>query len=469
MNAISSYFDLVKNAIVRAVPVGIDPPELNPAMFPHQRHATEFALRQGRAALFLDTGLGKSLCALDWGRVVATHTGKPVLMLAPLGVVGQHVREAEKFGIQARACKDQLDVGEGVNVTNYDRLHHFKAEKFGGLILDESSVIKSFGGKVPTQIMAFGNQIEYRLACTATPAPNDHMELGQHCQFLSVMNSNEMLARWFFADQSNMGKYRIKRGGVTSFWNWVASWARCIAKPSDLGFSDEGFSLPELIQHKHLIRADWGQDAGESGDGQFRLLRLPDNSATAIHNEKRRTVKDRAKVIADLVAAEPSEPWIIWCDTDYEADELTALIPDAVEVRGSHSVDLKEQRLSDFASGRIRVLISKPSICGYGCNWQHCARMAFVGLSFSYENYYQAVRRCWRFGQKREVHVHIACADTEESIWQVVNRKSGDHEGMKSAMRAAMARASEKRTVKIDYEPTHEARLPSFLNLEKAA
>jgi hypothetical protein len=461
---VNAYFDLIARSVVRHESVGIEPPPLNAAMFPHQRHATEFALREGRSALFLDTGLGKSLCALDWGRIVANHTGKPVLMLAPLGVVGQHVREATKFGIEAKAVREQNEIAPGVNIANYERLHLFESGVFGGLILDESSIIKNFSGIVTRRLMEFGSHIPFRLCCTATPAPNDHMELGQHSQFLSVMSSSDMLSRWFIADQRNMGRYRLKRAAVTSFWNWVASWSRCIEKPSDLGFCDDGFALPELKLQRHIVRADWSQQAGEDGD-QIRLFRLPDNSATAIHREKRITNAARAAVVADIVRAEPDEPWLIWCDTDYEADELGARLPEATEVRGSMSAEMKEDRLLGFAEGRYRILISKASIAGFGLNYQHCARMAFAGLSFSYEAFYQAVRRCWRFGQSRPVNVHVACADTEEAIWQVVSRKSADYEGMKAAMRKAMAEAVEHRTVKVDYQPAKSARLPAFLEV----
>lgn len=458
-----SYADLIASSIERAAPVGLDKwPRLNKALKPHQRHCVEFALQQGRAALFLDTGLGKTLCALDWGRVIAAHAGKPVLMLAPLGVVSQHAREAVKFGIDARAVREQSEVGPGVNIANYDRLHLFDAGTFGGLILDESSIIKSFSGVMTRRLMEFGAAIPYRLACTATPAPNDHMELGQHSQFLGVMGSSDMLSRWFIADQRNMGRYRLKRAALASFWAWVASWARCIATPADLGFDTTGYVLPEMVRHRHIVKADWAEDAGED-DGQLRLLRIPDNSATAIHKEKRRTAEARAAVIADLVAAEPDEPWIVWCDTDYEADALKAAISGAVEVRGSQSADAKEAALLGFADGSIRVLITKPGIAGFGLNWQHCARVAFVGLSFSYEAFYQAVRRCWRFGQSRPVHVHVAAADTEEAIWQTINRKSGDHESMKDAMRAAMKAAAEVRTVKLDYQFGRPIALPSFL------
>lgn len=303
----------------------------------------------------------------------------------------------------------------------------------------------------------------FRLCCSATPAPNDYMELGQHCQFLGVMNSNEMLARWFIADQKNMGRYRIKHPAKASFWEWVASWARCVSKPSDLGFDDTGYDLPALEMRRHIVAADRSINPGAERDGQALLFRMPDTSATSIHREKRLTIEARAEVIAGLVANEPGEPWLIWCDTDYEADALTDLIPEAIEVRGSMSPEVKEQRLTAFATGQARILITKPSIAGQGLNLQHCARMAFVGLSFSYEAFYQAVRRCYRFGQVRSVQVHVACADTEESVWQVVNRKSGDHEGMKREMSAAMRRSISTSEVLQVYRPAKLVALPAFL------
>jgi hypothetical protein len=238
----------------------------------------------------------------------------------------------------------------------------------------------------------------YKLAATATPAPNDHMELGQHCAFLDVMPSNEMLARWFITDQSEMGKYRLKRHGVKDFWSWVASWARCVGKPSDLGYSDDGYNLPDLVNHLHSIDVDLtiGAEDGE-------LFRSVDLSATNIHKERRNTSQDRADFIAGLIKKEQDECWMVWVDTDYDADAFLRACPEAVEVRGSMPPEVKEQRLNDFSLGKIKILVSKPSIAGFGLNWQHCARTAFVGLSFSYESYYQAIRRFWRFGQTRQV------------------------------------------------------------------
>lgn len=459
MNAIAHYHDLLAAKTVAFQPAGIESGyDLHPGLFGYQRDVTSFLLASGRGAAFLDTGLGKSFVALEWGRIVAAHTGKPVLMLAPLAVAPQHVREAGKFGLEARVVRDQSEVGPGINVTNYAKVDHFDPAAFGGVILDESSIIKNFTGATTRKLIAMFAAVPFRLATTATPAPNDHMELGQHSQFLGVMASNEMLTRWFIADQTNMGRYRLKGHAVRPFWNWVASWARCVGKPSDLGHSDDGFVLPPLNMHRHVVAADVTIDSGEF------LFRIPETSATSIHAEKRLTVADRARRIAEIVNGEPGESWVVWCDTDYEADALTARIPDAVEVRGSHSDAVKEERLVGFSEGRYRVIVSKPTIAGFGLNWQHCARVAFVGLSFSYEQFYQAVRRCWRFGQTRPVECHVAMADTERAIWDVISRKSGDHEAMKREMTAAMARAHERRTVKIDYRPTQPTRLPAWLS-----
>ena len=463
--SLADYRGLIAAKRIAFVPRGMATiPSLNPALKDHQRHAVEFALKAGCAALFLDTGLGKTLCALEWGRIVVEHTGRPVLMLAPLAVAAQHEREAVKFGIDAKAVREPDEITTPrVYITNYDRLAKFDADQFAGVILDESSILKSFTGATTRALIAAFKHTPFRLCCTATPAPNDHMELGQHCQFLGIMNSNEMLSRWFIADQSNMGRYRIKGPAVKSFWEWVASWARCVSKPSDLGFSDEGYDLPPLDLKRHIVAADRSLHAGAEKDGQARLFRMPDTSATSIHREKRMTTDARADVIADLVAAEPGEPWVIWCDTDYEADALADRIPGAIEVRGSMSAEVKEANLTMFSTGQVRVIITKPSIAGFGLNWQHSARMAFVGLSFSYESFYQAIRRCWRFGQSRPVKVHVACADTEESIWQIVSRKAGDHDAMKAEMAAAMARAALSSEVLRTYNPPNPINLPSFL------
>lgn len=460
------YRQLVTRSIVRYEGRDIGGPyQLPDAIRQHQRNAVEFALEKGSAALFLDTGLGKSLCAFSYAAEVTRHTGKPVLMLAPLGVTAQHLKEANRFGFDdVQIARDMDGIGPGLNLCNYERLHLLDPGAFGGLVLDESSIIKNFTGTTTRRLMEFGSHIPFRLACTATPAPNDHMELGQHCQFLGVMRSNEMLSRWFLADQSEMGRYRLKRHAVNSFWNWVSSWARCAERPSDLGGDDTGYNLPSLNLHRHIVKTDIVSDAGDD-EGQALLFRMPSASATSIHREKRKTANDRAAKIAELVKAEPGEAWIIWVDTDYDADAVKALLPEATEVHGRMTPEQKEAGLADFSEGRARVLITKGSIAGFGLNWQHCARVAFVGLSYSYEAFYQSVRRCWRYGQTRQVDVHVACAETEEAIWQAIVRKRDDHDAMKVHMRAAMARAQEEvRSTKHDYQPQKPASLPAWFS-----
>lgn len=469
MTNLAPYHDLIERKRVAFAGDGLSKiPALNPASFDHQLHSTEFALRKGRAALFLDTGLGKSLCALDWGRVIVEHTNKPVLMLAPLAVAQQHAREAEKFGIDAAVVRSGEEVGaKRIYVTNYDRLDKFDASRFGGVILDESSVIKNFTGKTTRALIDTFQKTQFRLCCTATPAPNDHTELGTHAEFLGAMRREEMLPIWFINDTMDTGTWRIKGHARANFWSWVASWSRCVSKPSDLGFSDAGFELPPLQITHHEVAADRSINTGEEGKGKFagqqRLFRIPDTSATSIHAEKRLTIDDRADLVATLLAAEPEQPWIVWVDTDYEAEAVMARLPGAMEVRGSMKVEEKERRLVAFSEGRERVIVTKSVIGGYGLNWQHCARQCFAGISFSYENFYQSIRRSWRFGQKRPVHIHIVCADTERAIWAVVERKSGDHEAMKREMVAAMRRSVQEETSRKIYQPTQEARLPAWL------
>lgn len=465
MPRLDSYYELIEKKASAFCPRGFEPRTLHPALKPHQRHSVEFSARAGCAALFLDTGLGKTLCALDWARMVSENTNKPVLMLAPLAVAQQHQAEATKFGLNARAIRDPSEVnGSAMTyITNYERLGKFSVRDFAGIVLDESSILKSFTGKTTTALIEAFGATPYRLACTATPAPNDHMELGTHSEFLGVMRQNMMLQRWFIHDSADTGTWRMKGHAVADFWNWVASWARCISKPSDIGLNDDGYILPDLNIQRHLVAADRSGNSGAEKDGQSRLFRMPDTSATSIHHEKRLTVSARAEIVAQIVAREPNEAWVIWCDTDYEADALTARIKDAVEVRGSMSAEQKEERLVAFSTGNERVIITKPSIAGYGLNWQHCARMAFVGLSFSYESFYQAVRRCWRYGQSRDVHVHVACADTEENIWQVVSKKAGDHDTMKREMSAAMKRAAARAYVQT-YQPKSNLIIPEWMS-----
>ncbi len=332
----------------------------------------------------------------------------------------------------------------------------------GGLV-HNSSILKNMQGATTKKMIATFNKTPYRLACTATPAPNDHSELGTHSEFLGALSQTQMLVRWFIHDSANTGTWRMKGHAVRDFWDWVASWARCVSKPSDLGFSDDGFILPELQTHKHIVEADRTVDAGEDRDGQGMLFRMPNTSATSIHTEKRLTREDRAAKVADLIGKEPDEPWVIWVDTDYDAEAVREAMPDVVEVSGKMKIDMKEERLDAFSRGEVKHLMTKTKIAGMGLNWQHCARQCFAGLSFSYESYYQAIRRSWRFGQTKPVHAHVVCADTEAAIWDVVSRKAGDHEQMKAEMSAAMKRAVKIQRELSEYNPNQEARLPAWL------
>jgi DNA modification methylase len=365
---------------------------------------------------------------LEWANVIHRQSGGDVLILAPLAVASQTVAEGVKLGIEVQACRSQVDVRPGLNITNYEMLSHFDAAHFSGVVLDESSILKSYMGKTKRALVEAFARTPYRLCCTATPAPNDVMEIGNHSEFLGVMPSNEMLMRFFINDTMSNGHYRLKGHAEKDFWQWVSSWASSLRRPSDLGYSDDGFSLPELQITRQYVETD--VTVGVE-DGQ--LFRAPAMSATNLHKEMRITAADRAQAVADLV--NPSDDtWVVWCNTNYEADELMKRIPDALEVRGAESVAIKEKKLTDFAEGRARVIISKPEIAGYGLNWQHCHRTAFVGLSYSFENFYQAVRRLYRFGQQHPVEVVIVAAETESPLVVSLERKVRAHMQMSDAM-----------------------------------
>ncbi|MDE2468768.1 MAG: helicase, partial [Bradyrhizobium sp.] len=375
----------------------------------------------------------------------------------PLAVARQIEKEAHRFGYDARVIRSQDDAAHGINICNYDRLDHIDPDFFGVVSLDESSILKNFTGATTRRLISAFAAHRFRLCSTATPAPNDHMELGTHAEFLGVMNSNEMLSRWFKNDTSSASQvWRLKGHAVNDFWDWVASWSRCAGSPADLGFDGSRHVLPPLNLIRHKVDAE---DVAADG-----MLFSADVSATTMHAVKRKTASARAKIVADLVSEDANEPWVLWCDSDAEADALLSAIPDAGEVRGSHSPDKKESTLAAFADGSVRYLIAKPSSCGFGLNWQHAAKVAFIGRSFSYESWFQAVRRCWRFGQTRQVDVHLIVAEGEDQIGRVISRKSAGHETMKRAMAESMKRSrAAVAQNKVPYHPNHQARLPSWL------
>lgn len=428
-----SYEAFLASKHRRATETGftVNPEDLPASLFPHQRFIIELALRRGRSAVFAGCGLGKSLIELAWAEQVYRKTLKPVLILTPLAVARQMRTEGEKFGIAVRVCRNALDVRPGVNVTNYEMLKEFGPSVFGGVVLDEAGILKNYTGGTRQRLQAAWERTPYKLEGTATPSPNDHTELGQHAEFLAAMDSSEMLARWFINDTMQAGNYRLKAHAAADFWQWVSSWAVACSKPSDLGFPDDGYELPPLHIHTHVVEVDLTADT----DGA--LFRVPRLSSTGMHTELRRTLGERAAQIADLVHHTPGA-WVLWANTNDEADELRRRIPEAVEVRGSDPLTLKEERLEGFAQGAFRVLVTKGRVAAFGLNWQHCHQMAFMGLDYSFEKFYQAVRRMWRFGQQRPVSAHVVVAETELPILESVQRKQADHSRMQAEMVAAM-------------------------------
>lgn len=437
--------------------LGIQPKALNGSLKDHQDHAIRYALNKGKAALFLDTGLGKSLCELEFARQVSDETKKPVLILTPLAVAGQMIREGQKFGIEARQIREQSDVGEGIMVANYERLTKLDASAFGGVVLDESSILKSFAGQTRMRIQNAFEKTEYKLAATATPSPNDHTELGNHAEFLGVMRQQEMLSKWFINDTSTASQdWRLKGHAVEDFWQWVASWARCATLPSDIGGCDDGYILPELDRNIHTVKANIYEDAD-----QGMLFRIPEMSATSFHSEKRRTIQERCEKAAEI--ASHDDFVTVWCETDAESALLTELIDGAVEVKGSQKPEDKERLLLGFSDRDFRVLVTKPKLAGFGVNWQHCAHAVFASISFSYEQHYQAVRRSHRFGQDRQVRNDIVIADTEETVWRTVNEKSAKHEEMKTRMADAMRKAQGQADVSVKYDRPLDLYFPEWI------
>ena len=411
-----TYEEFVARKLPAFKPSGFDVQRryLNPQLFEWQRDIVRWALKRGKAALFEDCGLGKTAQQLEWAKHVTAETGQPVLIFAPLAVAKQTKEEGEKFGVDVNICATGADMHPGVNVTNYEKLHHFTPNGLAGLVLDESSILKGFDGKTRNAITEFASHVPYRLACTATPAPNDYMELGNHAEFLGVMKSSEMLSMFFVHDGGDTSKWRLKGHAEDAFWKWVCSWAVAIRKPSDLGYEDGKFSLPALHMQQHIVKTDAIPDG---------LLFAVEGQTLSERNDARRaSIADRVAEAAALVNAS-GEPWVVWCNLNAESSALVAAIPGAVEIVGSDSTEVKERALDGFAHGRIRVLVTKPTIAGFGLNWQHCRNMAFVGLSDSYEQIYQAIRRCWRFGQEREVHCHVIAADTEGAVVRNIERK----------------------------------------------
>lgn len=418
------YSEFLASKRISADPVGIEPSEITDRLFPFQQDIVRWALRRGRAAIFENCGLGKTIQQGEWARQISINQGMPVLIVAPLAVSHQTLRELAKFGIAAHIAIDDAAVKTGINITNYEKLHHFDPAKFCGLVLDESSILKGFDGKLRRYITGFARRIPYRLSASATPAPNDYMELGTQAEFLDIMSYHEMLATFFTHDGSDTSKWRLKGHAERDFWKWLASWSVCIQNPADIGYEDDGFTLPAIHFHQHTV-------ISEAMGGY--LFPMEAQSLLERGQARKDSIGERVSKCAELVNGSDAK-WIVWCNLNAEGEALQKAIPGAIQVQGSDSPEYKEKHLLDFCEGRSRVVISKPKIAGFGLNMQVCHNIAFVGLSDSYEQVYQAIRRCWRFGQTEEVHCHIIAADTEGAVVRNIQRKEAQSERMAASM-----------------------------------
>ena len=403
----------------------LDTEALNPSLFDWQKDITRWALCKGKAALFEDCGLGKTLQQLEFAHQVCRYEDTSVIIFTPLAVAQQTRAEGEKFGIPVNIIETQADTKKGINITNYEKLDKFDYSGFGGVVLDESSILKHSGSKIRQEITKRFASIPYRLPCTATPAPNDFMEIGHHAEFLGVMSQTEMLATFFVHDSGDTSKWRLKGHAEDRFWEWIASWACVLQKPSDLGYDDAGYELPPLIVHEHVVKSNDLEDA----EGQMLLTPQMSMSLNERRAARRNSLADRVNTAADIANSLDGQV-LVWCDLNAESEALQKAITGAVEVKGSDHNAHKVDSMMGFTNGTVRALVSKPSIAGWGMNWQHCNDMIFVGLSDSFEAYYQAVRREWRFGQTRPVNVHLVISEAEGAVKANIERKQRDAQRM---------------------------------------
>ena len=425
----TSYADFIERKKARATREGptTEPHDVHPMLHPWQRYIVAWAVRTQRAAIWADTGLGKTMMQIEWARL----SGETALIVAPLAVCAQTVRETAKLGITSTQIRSGAEItGPGIYVTNYEMIEHIDPTTIDAVVLDESSILKQSTGKTRNMLIEHFRDVPARLACSATPAPNDPEELTNQAEFLGQMKRNLMLAAYFVHDQNNAGGWRLKGHAQGPMMQWMATWAVALRRPSDLGGDDTGYILPGLDIRAHLVEVEIEQEG--------QLFATDIGGVSGRSKVRKQTMADRVARTAELVAAEPNEPWVLWCGLNAESDALEKAIPGAVNVHGSLSPEEKAQLLMDFSDGKIRVLITKPSIASMGMNWQHCARMAFVGMGDSYEQYYQAIRRCYRYGQKRVVQVHIVLAEIESQIADNVRRKENQANEITDALVAEM-------------------------------
>lgn len=454
MTDIRQYYKFLENKKqeIRDSGFRVDEKDMNPILFPFQKYCVSNALRKGRYALFEDCGLGKTIQQLEWATHIVNHTDKPVLIIAPLAVVGQTINEGEKFGYEITELEGRPT--KGIYVTNYDNIRNVVAKDYSGVVLDESSILKNFDGETKKAIIDLFSDTPYKLACTATPSPNDVMELCNHAEFLNVMSRNEMLAMYFIHDGGNTSSWRLKGHCEQMFWDFVSEWAVMLCKPSDIGFSDDGYVLPAM----NLIETHIETEKRDNG----KLFNDTSVNATDYNKELRSTINERLNKVAEIVNAS-NENWIIWIKQDDEGDMLRKLIPDAVEVKGSESPLAKREKLIGFAQNKYRVLITKLKIAQFGLNYQNCHNQIYASLDFSFESTYQGIRRSWRFGQEHEVNVYLICTDTMANVRETIVKKQEQFENMQKSMTAATNRnIGTKKKVKSIKAGT-AMRLPSFI------
>lgn len=455
------YADFLARKAVLDPPTGVaDPGDMRSDFKPHQADITRWSLKRGRSAVFAGTGLGKTLIELEWADRVARETNMPVLIYAPLAVALQHKREADKFGIDARIVRTNDDLRVGVNIANYGKMDHFDHPALGGIALDESSILKHHDGKTRGRLISECARVPFRLAATATPAPNDFMELGNHAEFLGVMSFTDMLATFFVHDGGETQKWRLKGHAEDAFWRWMCSWSVMLRKPSDLGYPDDGYDLPPLTETQHTVAAE----------DQFGSM-FPDMAASLSEriSVRRDTISERVAKAAEITESVPSDdPIMWWANLNAEADMLCREVPGMVQVAGSEKDEAKEEKVLDFLDGKIKRFCSKAGMMGYGMNFQHCATTGMVGLNDSYEQIYQIVRRFWRFGQTRPVMAHFIASELEGNVVANIRRKGADADRMASAMVRHMADLSSveirgSTRDRADYDPTVNMELPKFL------
>lgn len=456
------YQEFLRRKAIVASPAGIEPGEIRASLFPFQAAAVRWALRRGRAALFFDCGLGKTLMQLEWASQIAA-SGHRVLIVAPLAVTSQTVAEGRKFGIDATYARSSDEMGNHrIVVTNYERLDAFDSSRFGGVVLDESSIIKHQDSATRQQVMEMFGRTPYRIACTATPAPNDHVELANHADFCGVMTRAEMLATWFVHDGGETQSWRLKGHAVTPFWEWVASWALIARKPSDIGFDDSGYDLPSLKMREVIVESDH-----ECARDRGLLFNAPAVTLAERRDARKATIGARVRRVADEINAS-SDQWIVWVNLNAEGDAATDAIDGAVQISGSDDEESRAAKMAGFIDGTHRVLVSKPSIAGFGVNLQNCARVAFIGLSDSWEQFYQAIRRCWRFGQTREVECLVVVSDIEGAVLSNIQRKEAQAAEMFARMVAGIkdiqsANVTAAARQSITYHAATKMEVPSWL------